>query len=88
MAPRCDTDIGRQQAERAEWHHIANTPMKPANDESVYRIENLRALEMIASQLERIGDQLEHLNERQGAAANALLQLSDNHGSSTPGPFV
>jgi hypothetical protein len=41
----------------------------------------------IATQMERIGDLLELLVERQGAQANALLQLSDEHGSKVAGPF-
>ena len=41
----------------------------------------------IANQMERIGDLLEQLVERQGVQANALLQLADEHGSKVAGPF-
>jgi len=41
----------------------------------------------IATQMERIGDLLELLVDRQGVQANALLQLSDEHGSKVAGPF-
>ena len=37
--------------------------------------------------LERIADSLEALNDKHGAIANSLMQLSDVHGSKTPGPF-
>lgn len=36
----------------------------------------------------RIAEALEALTERQGIIANSLLQLSDLHGSSTPGPYL
>jgi hypothetical protein len=38
--------------------------------------------------LERIAESLDAIANRQGVAANALLQLSDLHGSKTPGPFL
>lgn len=41
----------------------------------------------IADALDSINAELERLNDRQGAAANYLAQLSDNHGSTTAGPF-
>ena len=41
----------------------------------------------IATQMERIGDLLELLVDRQSVQANALLQLSDEHGSKVAGPF-
>ena len=37
--------------------------------------------------LERIADALESINGKHGVIANSLLQLSDNHGSNTPGPY-
>ena len=37
--------------------------------------------------LESIANSLEHLTNIQGVIANSLLQLSDCHGSNTPGPF-
>ena len=37
--------------------------------------------------LERIADSLESLNDKHGGIANSLMQLSDVHGSKTPGPF-
>jgi hypothetical protein len=43
--------------------------------------------ERIASSLEEIAECLESTNERLGVIANALLQISDKHGSTTPGPF-
>jgi len=43
--------------------------------------------EKIASSLEEIAECLESTNERLGVIANALLQISDKHGSTTPGPF-
>jgi len=38
--------------------------------------------------LERIAESLEAIADRQGVIANSLIQLSDRHGSGTPGPFV
>jgi hypothetical protein len=35
----------------------------------------------------RIAEALEVLAERQGIIANSLIQLSDLHGSGTPGPY-
>jgi hypothetical protein len=37
--------------------------------------------------LERIADALESISGKQGIIANSLLQLSDHHGSNTPGPY-
>ena len=36
---------------------------------------------------ERIADALESISDKQVAIANSLLQLSDKHGSSVPGPY-
>ena len=38
--------------------------------------------------LERIADALESISDKQGVVANSLLQLSDKHGSSVPGPYL
>lgn len=45
-----------------------------------YTKAHIGAMEDIAAYLECISDRL-------GVIANALLQLSDKHGSKTPGPF-
>jgi hypothetical protein len=37
--------------------------------------------------LERIAYALESISEKQSGIANSLLQLSDIHGSGTPGPY-
>jgi hypothetical protein len=37
--------------------------------------------------LVRIAELLESLSDKQSVMANALIQLSDRHGSTTPGPF-
>jgi hypothetical protein len=41
----------------------------------------------ILEALLRIAEALESISTKQGVAANSLLQLSDNHGSDTFGPF-
>jgi hypothetical protein len=41
----------------------------------------------ILEALLRIAEALEGISEKQGVAANSLLQLSDNHGSDIPGPY-
>jgi Na+/phosphate symporter len=62
--------------------------MAPKDPSTTHHQHNqLVLLGDIANQLERIGDLLERLVERQGVQANALLQLSDEHGSSVAGPF-
>ena len=62
----------------AQWKHNRNGSMDA---------DQYQQLERIVDALERIADELERLNDRQGVAANSLLQLSDRHGSSTPGPY-
>jgi hypothetical protein len=54
------------------------TPVMSVNQE---RHEELIEL------LERIADALESISGKQGIIANSLLQLSDHHGSNTPGPY-
>jgi hypothetical protein len=50
-------------------------------------METTRQHEELLETLERIADALESISGKQGVIANSLLQLSDNHGSDTPGPY-
>lgn len=50
-------------------------------------METPRQREETLEMLERIADALESISDKQGAIANALLQLADNHGSNVPGPY-
>jgi len=50
-------------------------------------METTRHHEELIETLERIAQALECIQDRQGVIANALLQLSDHHGSKVPGPY-
>jgi hypothetical protein len=41
----------------------------------------------IIQRLNELSKSLEGINDKLGLVANALLQLADKHGSTTPGPF-
>ena len=43
--------------------------------------------EELLEMLDRIADALESISNKQGVIANSLLQIADNHGSSTIGPY-
>jgi hypothetical protein len=51
-------------------------------------METTRQHEELLEMLERIADALESISSKQGLIANSLLQLSDIHGSNTPGPYL
>ncbi len=51
-------------------------------------MEATRQDEELLEMLERIADALESISAKQGVIANSLLQLSDIHGSNTPGPYL
>jgi hypothetical protein len=55
---------------------------KPAN-----RMDPAQGHEELIEALERIVEALESISDKQGVIANSLLQLSDRHGSTTPGPY-
>jgi hypothetical protein len=51
-------------------------------------METTRQHEELLEMLERIADALESISSKQGLISNSLLQLSDIHGSNTPGPYL
>jgi hypothetical protein len=56
--------------------------MTPEQDQKLIDI-----LDTLDSSLERIAYALESISGKQSGIANSLLQLSDIHGSGTPGPY-
>ena len=56
-----------------------------AMDDRVNDVSN--ALDRIDDNLDRLNDTMDRLSDRLGVIANAVLQLADKHGSSTPGPY-
>jgi hypothetical protein len=50
-------------------------------------MDSTRGHEELMEVLERIVEALESISDKQGVIANSLLQLSDRHGSTTPGPY-